>query len=139
LSGRSASSVALPQIQALAHALGEVLEKGLVDRGSEGIGGRVDLLVQPRYHLTDLFRGRTLRHQPMDRGRPSAVPELVEFLRRRLDDGSGGEEIEIAKIRLCVSREIRVGHVAPADHRDGVVDDEGLIMHAMIEPAEVDE
>ncbi len=84
-----------------------------------------------------------LRHsRAAERGHveaPGAVPEVIEALRDVPHDRAGGVEVEIAIVRLLVGREIAVADIPPADDRDAVVRDEGLVVHTVGDPLEIEQ
>ncbi len=75
-----------------------------------------------------------------DRNRETIVPVEIEALRQRLHHGPDDRQVEVAELDLGARLEIRVADVAPTGDRDGVVADEELVVHPVIEaPAADDE
>ena len=74
-----------------------------------------------------------------DREDDFAVPVAVEDLRHVLHDGAHHEGVHVDEVRLGAAQEVLVGDVAAADHRHHAVGDEHLVVHAVVEAAEVEE
>jgi hypothetical protein len=66
-----------------------------------------------------------------------AVPVGVEVAREFGDDGARHEQVEVDEVGLRAAQEVVVGQVAPARDGKGAVGDEELVVHALVEAAEV--
>ena len=121
------------------HASHEMLEHRFVELGLERIVGIGDLLADALLECAQLRLGRLRAGQLPNRGGPWAVPEIVEELRGFAYDGTSGEEVDVAKIGLAAHRKIMVADIAATDNGDGIVDDERLVVHAVIDAGEIDE
>ena len=73
-----------------------------------------------------------------DRHGRGAVPVPVEYPRQVADDGPDRQHVQIAKIGDGVHAVIDVADVAAADDRRRIVGDHQLVVHAAVDPAEVD-
>src|SRR5204863_21693 len=68
---------------------------------------------------------------------PSAVPVRVESGRQLLHDGPGRDDVHVAEVELRIHAEVRIGDVAATHDGDLVVGDEELVVHAVIQAAEL--
>ena len=115
-------------------AVAEQVGRGRIDRrrGRQGRHRRIE-----RLGARDLVAER-LAHG-LDRIDDLAVPVAVEDLRHRLDHRAHHERVHVDEVRALRAQEVLVGDVATARHRHHAVGDEELVVHAVVEPAEVED
>ena len=101
-------------------------------RGRQGGDRRVERL-RARRLVAERLADR------LDRVDDLAVPVAVEDLRHRADDGAHHERVHVDEVRVGGAQEVLVGDVAAARHRHHAVGDEELVVHAVVEPAEVED
>jgi hypothetical protein len=75
----------------------------------------------------------------LDRVDDLAVPVAVEDRRQLLHRRAHHERVHVDEVRRLRAQEVLVGDVAPADHRHHPVGDEQLVVHAVVEAAEVEQ
>ena len=83
----------------------------------------------------EVGRGRLAEGLRVGRDRKTIVPEDIEGLRKLPHHRSRNDEIEVSELELRARLKILVADIAPAGHRNGVVADEELVVHPVIEPA----
>src|ERR1700734_3082425 len=66
--------------------------------------------------------------------REAAAPELVEGRGEPNGDRTGGEYIGVGELGIRVHLKILIADIAAADQRRGIVDDQQLVVHPVVEP-----
>ena len=116
--------------------------------------GRTDVLGRHRHVRPGVGAGHVVEDRAVDlgRGRPAtgrerdrldgidrgAVPVQVEP-GVQLGHGAAGEHhVEVDEVVLRAAQEVFVGEVAAADDRHRAVSDEQLVVHAVVQPLEVE-
>ena len=95
----------------------------LSESGQQCCGGRRSRLVQQQLRWIGL----------------GAVPISVELVGDLTDRGAYGDDVQIFKFVLRARLEVFIADIAPTDHGHLVVDREGLVVHAMVNPPEIKE
>ena len=108
----------------------------LVDR--VGVVGRGDLLAQAGQDGIEIGGAIGALDDGRDRHGRGAVPVSVEYPRQIADDRPDRQHVQIAKIGDGVHAVVVVADIAAADDRRRIVGDHQLVVHAAVEPAEVD-
>ena len=124
------------EIVAQLGALGRQLAEILVDR--VGVVGRGDLLAQAGQDGIEIGGAIGALDDGRDRHRRGAVPVSLEDPRQIADDRSDRQHVQIAEIGDGVHAVVVVADIAAADDRRRIVGDHQLVVHAAVEPAEVD-
>ena len=124
------------EIVAKLGALGRQLVKVLVDR--IGVVGRGDLLTQANQDGIEIGIAIGAIDDGRDRHGRGAVPESVEYPRQIADDRPNRQHVEIAIIGDRVHAIVDVTDIAAADDRRRIVSNHQLVVHAAVDPAEVD-
>jgi hypothetical protein len=75
----------------------------------------------------------------LDRVDDLAVPVAVEDRRHRAHDGAHDEGVDVDEVGVVRAQEVLVGDVAPARDRHHAVGDEHLVVHAVVQPPEVED
>ena len=86
-----------------------------------------------------LLGRRVGRHDRLERIDVLAVPVLVEQARQRRQHRADGEHVEVDVVGALVGHEVLVADVASAGHRHRAVGDEELVVHPMVDPAEIEQ
>ena len=61
------------------------------------------------------------------------VPVLIESARHLLSDRPHGHEIKVLEIDVLMGLEVLVPNIPAAHDRNGVVNDEGLVVHPLLD------
>ncbi len=136
----------------LARQVGDVAhrvhrQRGVDERAGDE-GGVVGFLADPfhplgaaelrRRHVRDagVEQGATDIVQPFGRHAARRAPERIEVGGHRPRFRPGDQHVAVAEVVLAVPVVIVVLVVAATDHADRIVDDQQLVVHALVEPAE---
>ncbi len=130
------SSVRPYEIVAKLGALGRQLVKVLIDRIR--VVSRGDLLTQANQDAIEISGTMGAIDDRRDRHGRRAVPELVEYPRKIADNGPDRHYIQIAIIGDGVHAIIDVTDIAATDNCSRIVSNHQLVMHAAIDPAEIE-
>ena len=124
------------EIVAKVGAPGRQLVQVLVDRIR--VVGRGDLLTQANQDRIEIGSAIGAIDDRRDRHGRGAVPELVEDPRQIANDRPNRQHVQIAIIGDRVHAVIDVADIAAADDRRRIVGNHQLVVHAAVDPAEVD-
>ena len=124
------------EIVAKLGALGRQFVQILVDRIR--VVGRGDLLAQANEDGIEIGSAIGAIDDSRDRHGRGAVPESVEDPRQIADDRPNRQHVQIAIIGDRVHAIIDVADIAAADDRRRIVGNHQLVVHAAVDPAEVD-
>ena len=124
------------EIVAKLGALGRQLVQVLVDRIR--VVGRGDLLAQAGQDGIEIGGAIGAIDDGRDRHGRGAVPVSVEYPRQIADDRPDRQHIQIAIIGDGVHAVVDVTDIAAADDRRRIVGNHQLVVHAAVDPAEVD-
>ena len=160
--GRQATAAETEVVVVLAWRVADELDsapRGLRAEPGEGLGRGLDRCadlgrevlrrsgvgVQPPVDLLDLGVADldVLLHQAeavvelLDRHAERAGPEQLEARGHAPDHGADQQHVAVAEVVLVVVVEVLIGHVAAAGDRDLAVDQQDLVVHALVDAAEV--
>ena len=124
------------EIVAQLGALGRQLAEILVDR--VGVVGGGDLLAQAGQDGIEIGGAIGALDDGCDRHGRGAVPVSVEYPRQIADNRPDRQHIQIAKIGDGVHAIVVVADIAAANDRRRIVGHHQLVVHAAVDPAEVD-
>ena len=124
------------EIVAKLGALGRQLVQVLVDRIR--VVGRGDLLAQANQDGIEIGSAIGAIDDGRDRHGRGAVPVSVEYPRQIADDRPNRQHIQIAIVGDGVHAVIDVTDIAAADDRRRIVSNHQLVVHAAVDPAEVE-
>ena len=125
------------EIVAKLGAPGRQLVQVLVDR--IGVVGRGDLLVQAHSDGIEIGGAIGAIDDGRDRHGRGAVPVPVEYPRQVADDRPDRQHVQIAIVGDGIHAIIDVTDIATADDRRRIVGNHQLVVHAAVDPAEVDD
>ena len=124
------------EIVAKLGALGRQLVQVLFDRIR--VVSRGDRLTQTNQDAIEIGCAMGAIDDGRDRHGRRAVPVLVEYPRQIADDRPSRQHIQIAIIGDGVHAIIDVTDIAAADDRRRIVSNHQLVVHAAIDPAEIE-
>jgi len=125
------------EIVAKLGALGRELLQVLVNRIR--VVGRGDRLMQTNKNGIEIGATIGAIDDGRDRHSRRAVPVSVEYRRQIADDRANRQHVQIAIIGDGVHAIVDVTDIAAADDRRSIVDNHQLVVHAAVDPAEVED
>src|SRR6478735_3025309 len=101
--------------------------------------GRGDRLMQTNKNGIEIGATTGAIDDGRDRHSRGAVPVSVEYRRQIADDRANRQRVQIAIIGDGVHAIVDVTDIAAADDRRSIVDNQQLVVHAAVDPAEVED